>query len=79
MERKVFLSALGGGAAAGIIGLLARAADAVVFAGVFSSTGVTRRSAETSIAVSGSRSTSSKHQSTGTRSSTSRYLTLPHA
>jgi branched-chain amino acid transport system substrate-binding protein len=39
MERKTFLATLGGGAAAGLGGLPARAADAVVFAGIFSSTG----------------------------------------
>ncbi|MGD0476011.1 MAG: ABC transporter substrate-binding protein [Candidatus Velthaea sp.] len=39
MKRKLFLAALASGAAAGASGLPARAADDVVFAGVFSSTG----------------------------------------
>ncbi len=39
MERKHFLAGLGGGAAATLAGLPARAADPVVFAGVFSSSG----------------------------------------
>jgi branched-chain amino acid transport system substrate-binding protein len=39
MQRKAFLATLGAGAAAGLSGVPARAADAVVFAGVFSSTG----------------------------------------
>lgn len=39
MERKTFLAALGGTAAAGLTGLPARAADDIVFAGIFSSTG----------------------------------------
>ncbi len=39
MERKDFLAIAGGAAAAGLTGLPARAADDVVFAGIYSSTG----------------------------------------